>query len=94
MFHGHLSLANGALGLEGFVHAGRTYTYFGLFPSIIRIPILLVTSSLDGKLTATSILLAWLLTGLFAARCCCGESGSSFVAIPLWGEPKPRHSGS
>ena len=35
---GHLSLANGALGLEGFAHAGRTDTYFGLFPSIIRHP--------------------------------------------------------
>jgi hypothetical protein len=67
MFHGHLSLANGAIGLEGFVHDGRTYTYFGLFPSIIRMPILLVTSSLDGKLTPTYLLLAWLLTGLFAS---------------------------
>ena len=67
MFHGHLSLPNGALGLEGFVHDGRTYTYFGLFPSIIRMPILLVTSSLDGKLTAPYMLLAWLLTGLFAS---------------------------
>jgi hypothetical protein len=67
MFHGHLSLPNGALGLEGFVHDGRTYTYFGLFPSIIRMPILLVTSSLDSKLTAPYMLLAWLLTGLFAS---------------------------
>jgi hypothetical protein len=65
MFHGHLSLANGALGIEGFVYHGRTYTYFGLFPSIIRMPILLVTSSLDGRLTAPYMLLAWLLTGLF-----------------------------
>ncbi len=67
MFHGHLSLPNGALGLEGFVHDGRTYTYFGLFGSIIRMPILLITSSLDGKLTTLSILVAWLVTGLFAA---------------------------
>jgi hypothetical protein len=67
MFHGHLALANGALGLEGFVHAGRTYTYFGLFPSIIRMPVLLVTSSLDGRLTAPYTLLAWLLTGVFAS---------------------------
>jgi hypothetical protein len=67
MFHGHLSLPNGSLGIEGFVHAGRTYTYFGLFPSIIRMPILLITSSLDGKLTAPYMLLAWLLTGLFAS---------------------------
>jgi len=67
MFHGHLSLANGSLGIEGFVHDGRTYTYFGLFPSIIRMPILLVTSSLDGKLTPSYMLLAWLLTGLFVS---------------------------
>jgi hypothetical protein len=67
MFEGHLSLANGALGLEGFVHDGRTYTYFGLFPSIIRMPVLLVTHSLDGKLTAPYMLLAWLLTGLFSS---------------------------
>jgi hypothetical protein len=67
MFHGHLSLATGSLGIEGFVHDGRTYTYFGLFPSIIRMPILLVTSGLDGKLTPSSILVAWVLTGLFAS---------------------------
>ena len=67
IFHGHLSLANGAIGTEGFVHDGRTYTYFGLFPSIIRMPVLLVTHSLDGKLTAPYMFLAWLLTGLFAS---------------------------
>ncbi len=52
MFHGHLRLANGAIGIEGFVHDGRTYTYFGLFPSIIRMPIMLLTSVWDSKLTA------------------------------------------
>jgi hypothetical protein len=67
MFSGHLHLANDAIGLEGFVHDGRTYTYFGLFPSIIRMPIMLVTHSLDGKFTAPCLLLAWLITGLFAS---------------------------
>ena len=67
IFHGHLWVANGALGIEGFIHAGRQYTYFGLFPSLLRMPILLVTSSLDGKLTDPFIMLAWLLTGLFAS---------------------------
>ncbi len=65
MFHGHLWLANGSLGIEGFIHGGHTYTYFGLFPSIIRMPILALTSSLDGRLTASSMVAAWLLTGLF-----------------------------
>ena len=53
MFHGKLSIPTNSIGIEGFVHDGRTYTYFGLFPSIIRMPILLFTSSLDGKLTAS-----------------------------------------
>jgi hypothetical protein len=67
IFHGHLWVANGSLGIEGFIHAGREYTYFGLFPSILRMPILLVTSSLDGKLTDPSIGISWLLTSLFAS---------------------------
>jgi hypothetical protein len=67
MFHGHVWLANGSLGLEGFLHGGHTYTYFGLFPSIIRMPILALTSSLDGRLTAPYMLLAWLVTGVFTA---------------------------
>ena len=67
IFHGHLWVANGALGIEAFIHAGRQYTYFGLFPSLLRMPILLVTSNLDGKLTDPFIMLAWLGTGLFAS---------------------------
>jgi hypothetical protein len=67
MFHGKLSVATGSLGLEGFVHDGRTYTYFGLFPSLLRMPLLAVTSSLDGKLTPSAMLLSWLLTGLFTS---------------------------
>jgi hypothetical protein len=67
MFHGHLWLANGSIGIEAFVHGGHQYTYFGLFPSIIRMPILAVTSSLDGRLTAPCMLLAWLLTALFVS---------------------------
>ena len=67
MFHGHLYLPNGSIGIEAFVHDGRQYTYFGLFPSLLRMPVLLLTSSLDGQLTAPSMLLAWLATGLFAS---------------------------
>jgi hypothetical protein len=67
LFHGHLYLPNGSMGIEAFVHDGHQYTYFGLFPSLIRVPILLVTSSFDGRMTAPSILVAWLLTALFSA---------------------------
>jgi hypothetical protein len=67
MFHGHLSIANGALGGEAFIHDGRQYTYFGIFPSLLRMPVLLLTQSLDGRLTAPSMLLAWLVTAAFSS---------------------------
>ena len=55
------------MGIEAFAHDGRDYTYFGIFPSLIRMPILLVTNAFDGDLTAPSILVAWLTTGLFTS---------------------------
>jgi hypothetical protein len=67
LFHGQLYLPNGTMGIEAFVHNGHDYTYFGLFPSIIRMPVLLLTSRLDGQMTGPSILAAWVLTALFSA---------------------------
>lgn len=67
MFHGRLNLPKGTMGIEAFVHDGRYYTYFGIFPSLIRMPILLLTSSLDGELTAPSLLFAWAVTGIFSS---------------------------
>jgi len=67
IFHGHLYLPNGALGIEAFVHDGRQYTYFGVFPSLIRMPVLIFTSRLDGRLTAPSMLLAWVVTGVYSS---------------------------
>jgi hypothetical protein len=67
MFHGHLWLPPNKMGIEAFIHAGHQFTYFGLFPSILRMPVLLFTSSFDGRLTAPSLLLAWLATFLVTA---------------------------
>ena len=67
MFSGHLYVPSGALGIEAFVHAGHHFTYFGIFPSLIRMPILAVTHHFDTRLTAPSMLVAWLLTGLFSS---------------------------
>ena len=58
---------NGQLSIEAFVHNGHQFTYFGLFPSLIRMPVLLFTSRLDGDLTAPSLLLAWFATAVFTA---------------------------
>jgi hypothetical protein len=67
MLAGHLWVPNGSLSIEAFVHGGHQYTYFGLFPSLIRLPVLAVTHAYDGRLTSPSILVAWVLTALFAS---------------------------
>jgi hypothetical protein len=67
IFAGHLYVPDGSLGIEAFIHNGRQYTYFGLFPSLIRIPVLAFTHRFDGRLTAPSMLLAWVVTGAFTA---------------------------
>jgi hypothetical protein len=64
---GHLSVPPGSLGFEAFQHSGKQFTYFGLFPSVLRMPILFVTHGLDGKLTGASMLLAWLATGVLSS---------------------------
>ncbi|MEI7859249.1 MAG: hypothetical protein WCI26_05385 [Acidimicrobiales bacterium] len=67
MFSGHLNVPTGSLGIEGFLHGGKTFTYFGIWPSIIRMPVLPFTHAYDGALTAPSMLIAWFLTALFTA---------------------------
>jgi Bacterial Ig domain len=67
MLHGKLSLPTGSIGTEAFIHDGRTYTYFGIFPSLIRMPVLLFTHSLDGRLCAPSMLAAWIVTACFTS---------------------------
>lgn len=67
ILHGHLSVTTGSLGIEGYIHDGRTYTYFGLLPSLLRIPIILIAPGLKGRLTVPSMLLAWMLIGLFSS---------------------------
>lgn len=58
---GDLALPDGSLGIEGFVVGGRTYMYFPPFPALLRIPVFLATDRLDGRLTAMSMLLAWIV---------------------------------
>jgi hypothetical protein len=67
MLSGHFYVPNGSLGIEAFLNHGHQYTYFGIFPSILRLPVLAVTHSFDGRLTAPSLLLAWVFTGLFTS---------------------------
>ena len=92
LFHGHLFVQTGSLGIEGFVHDHRTYTYFGVFPSLLRMPILAVTSSLDGKLTAPSMLLGWSWRRC-SVPCSSGASGSSSRGPVLLGRAEAASYG-
>jgi hypothetical protein len=58
LFHGHWYVPAGVVQIEGFLVKGHTYMYFGPFPALLRMPVLLVTSRLDGRLTELSIVLA------------------------------------
>jgi len=56
LFHGHWDVPRRVVGFEGFLVHGRYYTYFGPFLALLRMPVLLVTSALDGRLTIVSML--------------------------------------
>lgn len=58
---GHLWVPEGSLGFEGFIVDGRTYAYFGVFPSLLRIPVFLLTDRFDGRLTTISMILAYVV---------------------------------
>lgn len=64
LFEGSWAVPKGSLGIEAFVHEGQHFLYFGPFASILRMPVLAVTDALDGRLTAPSMLLAWVVTAV------------------------------
>ncbi len=65
---GHWNMPASVLLIEGIVEHGRTYMYYGPVPAILRMPVLLVTHRLDGRLTQPSMLLAYLVALFFTAR--------------------------
>jgi hypothetical protein len=55
---GHLAVSPSAVGFEGFDVDGATYIYYGPVLALLRLPVLLVTHRLDGRMTQVSMLLA------------------------------------
>ena len=66
--HGRISVSPYVMGIEGFSLDGRTYMYFGPFPALLRIPVLLVTQDFDGQMTLVSMLVAFVVFAVFTAR--------------------------
>ncbi len=67
MLDGHLDVPTGSLAFEGFGVDGQTYTYFGVFPSLIRMPVLVLTDRLDGRLTTLSMVIGFAVAYAAAA---------------------------
>ncbi len=68
LFHGRWNVPLDTLGFEAFAVHGKFYTYFGIWPSIVRMPVLVVTHRFDGHLTQASMLLAFAVTMFATAR--------------------------
>ncbi len=68
LLRGHWNMPPQVLGIEAFVVHGRSYMYFGPWPSLLRLPVLLTTTSLDGRLTQLSMLLAFTVALVCTAR--------------------------
>ncbi len=58
IFDGHLDMHQSDLAIEAFDIEGKYHTYFGIWPTLLRMPVLAVTDRFDGRLTGVSMLLA------------------------------------
>lgn len=65
---GHVDVPANSLGIEGFVHDGRTFMYFPPWPAILRLPVLLTTHEYDGRLTLLSMALAWIVFAVMVTK--------------------------
>ncbi|MGA8248739.1 MAG: hypothetical protein WB797_17660 [Nocardioides sp.] len=68
LLDGHLDLPDGSLGIEGFVHAGKTFMYFPPWPALLRLPVLLTTHEYDGRLTLLSMAVAWTVFSVMVVK--------------------------
>ena len=62
LMNGRLAVPPGSLRFEAFIVDGSHYMYFPPLPALLRIPVFAVTDAFDGRLTAISMLVAWLVT--------------------------------
>jgi hypothetical protein len=68
LLDGRVDLPTDSLGIEGFIHDGKTYMYFPPWPAILRLPVLLTTHEYDGRLTLLSMAIAWVVFAVMLAK--------------------------
>jgi hypothetical protein len=64
----HIDVPTNSLGIEGFVHDGKTFMYFPPWPAILRLPVLLTTHEYDGQLTVLSMAVAWIVFAVMVTK--------------------------
>jgi hypothetical protein len=65
---GRWDVPRSVVAFEGFEVGGKTYMYFGPWPSLLRMPLLAVTDRFDGRLTSVSMALAMAVLAVAAYR--------------------------
>ena len=68
LLDGDLAVPTGSLSIEGFSQRGSEYTYFGPWPALLRLPVLVTTREFDGRLTVLSMALAFVVTVMVLHR--------------------------
>src|SRR5262245_48766851 len=51
LMHGRWDVPRRVAGVDGFEVGGKFYIYFGIWPSVVRMPVLLFSDSLTGQLS-------------------------------------------
>lgn len=92
LLHGHWDVEPSALSLEGFVIHGKTYEYFGPVPAIMRMPWFAVTDHGFGRLSALSMIVAFVLLVRQLARLI-RRSIDAAVDVDSLDEPRARFVG-
>ena len=64
---GTWSVPSSVLSIEGIVTNGRTDMYYGPVPALLHLPVLVVTHRLDGRLTAPSLVIGFIVALAFTA---------------------------
>lgn len=83
LFDGRLDVPPEVVGFEGFLIDGKTYIYFGPFPSLLRMPIMALTDRFDGRLTTLSMLAAMAVLAWAAFRLSCVVRAMVRGAVPV-----------
>lgn len=68
LLHGQFDVDPGPIGWEGFIHGGKTYSYFGIFSALLRLPLIVLPGWRWIDVTLVSCVFATTLAAYFKLR--------------------------